>query len=85
MKGVKELKQRLKSVASIKKITKAMEMVAATKLRRLQQRALSTRPFAQKIEGMIKRVAAHVDPSFSPLLRQPCPIWIWHPEPALGQ
>ena len=71
MKGVKELKQRLKSVANIQKITKAMEMVAATKLRRLQDRALSTRPFAQKIEGMIRRVSAHVDPSFSPLLQQP--------------
>ena len=70
MKGVKEVKQRLKSVANIQKITRAMEMVAATKLRRLQDRALSTRPFAEKIEGMISRVAAHVEPSVSPLLRE---------------
>ena len=71
MKGVKELKGRLKSVGNIKKITKAMEMVAATKLRRLQERALATRPFADKIEDMIRRVAGHVDPSFSPLLNEP--------------
>jgi F-type H+-transporting ATPase subunit gamma len=71
MKGVKELRQRLKSVANIQKITKAMEMVATTKLRRLQERAQSTRPFAEKIEGMIRRVSAHVDPSCSPLLLVP--------------
>ena len=71
MKGVKELKRRLKGVKSIRKITKAMEMVAATKLRRLQERALATRPFARAIEGMVARVAAHADITASPLLAQP--------------
>ena len=71
MKGVKQLKSRLKSVGNIKKITKAMEMVAATKLRRLQERALATRPYAARIEEMIARVAAHADPAASPLLMVP--------------
>ncbi|MAE65593.1 MAG: ATP synthase F1 subunit gamma [Phycisphaeraceae bacterium] len=71
MKGVKELKARIKSVTNIQKITSAMEMVAATKLRRLQDRALSTRPFADRIEAMMRRVAAHADPDASPLLQVP--------------
>jgi len=70
MKGVKELKVRIKSVTNIKKITSAMEMVAATKLRRLQERALATRPFADRIEQMMRRVAAHADPAASPLLEE---------------
>lgn len=71
MKGVRELKSRLKGVKNIKKITKAMEMVASTKLRRLQQRSQATRPFAGKIEEMMQRVSQHIDPSFSPLLQVP--------------
>lgn len=71
MKGVKELKTRIKSVNNIQKITKAMEMVASTKLRKLQDRALATRPFADRIEAMMRRVAAHSDPDASPLLNVP--------------
>ena len=71
MKGVKELKVRIKSVTSIQKITRAMEMVAATKLRKLQDRAMATRPFADRIESMMRRVAEHADPAASPLLEVP--------------
>ncbi|NRA96255.1 MAG: ATP synthase F1 subunit gamma [Planctomycetes bacterium] len=71
MKGVKELKARIKSVTNIQKITRAMEMVAATKLRRLQERAMATRPFADRIESMMRRVAVHADPDASPLLQVP--------------
>ena len=46
MESVQNLKKRLKSVANIKKITKAMELVAATKMRRSQEIALSSRPYA---------------------------------------
>jgi F-type H+-transporting ATPase subunit gamma len=71
MKGVKELKRRIKSVQSIKKITRAMEMVAGTKLRRLQDRAMATRPFAERIESMMRRVAARSDDLTSALLEVP--------------
>ena len=74
MKGVKELKRRMKSVQSIQKITRAMEMVAATKLRRLQERALATRPFAERIESMMQRVAARADEGASPLLARPSDV-----------
>jgi F-type H+-transporting ATPase subunit gamma len=58
MPSVKELRQRIKSVGSIKQITKAMEMVATTKLRRFQERALASRPYALEIAGLIGRLAA---------------------------
>ena len=71
MKGVRELKSRIRGIGNIKKITKAMEMVATTKLRRLQDRALATRPYATRIAEMMQRVARHTDPALSPLLRVP--------------
>ena len=69
MKGVRELKRRLKGVQNIRKITKAIELVASTKLRRLQDRAAATRPFANQLAAIMKRVAGGADPSASPLLR----------------
>jgi len=58
MAGVKELRTRIKSVGNIKQITRAMEMVATTKLRRFQDRAVSSRPYAQEIAGLVGRLAA---------------------------
>ena len=58
MAGIKELRVRIKSVGSIKQITRAMEMVATTKLRRFQDNAVSSRPYAQEIAGLVGRLAA---------------------------
>ena len=58
MAGIKELRQRITSVGNIKQITRAMEMVATTKLRRFQERAVSSRPYAQEIAGLVGRLAA---------------------------
>jgi F-type H+-transporting ATPase subunit gamma len=57
MASIRDLRTRIKSVSSIKQITRAMEMVAATKLRRFQARALTSRPYAQEIVGMLQRLA----------------------------
>ena len=57
MAGIKELRLRITSVGNIKQITRAMEMVATTKLRRFQDRALASRPYAQEIEGLVGRLA----------------------------
>ena len=57
MAGIKELRVRIKSVGSIKQITKAMEMVATTKLRRFQDRAIASRPYAREIAGLVGRLA----------------------------
>ncbi len=58
MASIKELRVRIKSVGSIKQITRAMEMVATTKLRRFQDNAVSSRPYAQEISGLVGRLAA---------------------------
>ncbi|MEZ6016994.1 MAG: ATP synthase F1 subunit gamma [Planctomycetota bacterium] len=57
MAGIKELRVRIKSVGNIKQITRAMEMVASTKLRRFQDRAVASRPYAQEISGLVARLA----------------------------
>jgi F-type H+-transporting ATPase subunit gamma len=56
MAGSKEIRTKIKSVQNTRKITKAMEMVAASKMRKAQERMRSTRPYAEKI----RNVAAHI-------------------------
>jgi F-type H+-transporting ATPase subunit gamma len=70
MAGVKELRVRIKSVGNIKQITRAMEMVATTKLRRFQDRALASRPYALEIAGLVGRLSAMMgDGIDNPLFR----------------
>ena len=56
MAGSKEIRTKIKSVQNTRKITKAMEMVAASKMRRAQERMRTARPYAEKI----RNVAAHI-------------------------
>jgi F-type H+-transporting ATPase subunit gamma len=58
MASLKVLRRRIRSVTSTRQITKAMEMVAAAKLRRAQARALATRPYAIRLTGMLESLAA---------------------------
>ena len=58
MPTLREVKKRIKTVVSTKRITKAMEMVAAAKLRRAQQRVEQTRPYAEKMDEMLSHLAA---------------------------
>ncbi|MFZ4540936.1 MAG: F0F1 ATP synthase subunit gamma [Rickettsiales bacterium] len=58
MPSLKDLKVRIKSVKSTQKITKAMKMVAAAKLRRAREAAEAARPYAVAMEGMVNRIAA---------------------------
>jgi F-type H+-transporting ATPase subunit gamma len=53
MPGVKEIRVKIASFKSTQKITKAMEMVAASKMRKAQERMRSTRPYAEKIRTVI--------------------------------
>lgn len=57
MANVRELRGRIKSVGNIKQITRAMEMVATTKLRRFQDRAVASRPYAQEIAALVGHLA----------------------------
>ena len=60
MASLKALKVRIASVKSTQKITKAMKMVAAAKLRRAQEAAEAARPYAQKMEDVLASLAARV-------------------------
>jgi F-type H+-transporting ATPase subunit gamma len=60
MPSLKDLKNRIKSVKSTQKITKAMKMVAAAKLRRAREQAENARPYAEAMEHMLASLAASV-------------------------
>ncbi|MDB5737495.1 MAG: synthase subunit gamma, partial [Sphingomonas bacterium] len=60
MANLKALKVRIGSVKSTQKITKAMKMVAAAKLRRAQDAAEAGRPYAQRIEAVVASLASQV-------------------------
>jgi len=66
MAGMKEIRGKIKSVQNTRKITKAMEMVAASKMRRAQERMRNARPYADKI----REVAAHMSAA-TPEYRHP--------------
>ena len=63
MAGAKEIRTKIASVKNTQKITKAMEMVAASKMRRAQDRMLATRPYAEKISNVIAHLA-HAHPEY---------------------
>ena len=60
MASLKALKGRIASVKSTQKITKAMKMVAAAKLRRAQQAAEAGRPYAERMEQVVASLAGKV-------------------------
>ncbi|MDQ3353124.1 MAG: F0F1 ATP synthase subunit gamma [Actinomycetota bacterium] len=66
----KVLKRRVKSIQSTKKITHAMELIAATKVVKAQQRALAARPYAEQITEVIRHLSAAGAGKEHPLLRQ---------------
>ena len=68
MANLKDLKIRIKSVKSTQKITSAMKMVAAAKLRRAQDAAEAARPYAQRMERMIASLGAKVSGAGGPRL-----------------
>jgi F-type H+-transporting ATPase subunit gamma len=51
--SLKDLKNRIESVKSTRKITKAMQMVAAAKLRRAQEAAVSGRPYSDRLDSVM--------------------------------
>jgi F-type H+-transporting ATPase subunit gamma len=58
MATLKQIRRRIRSVKSTQQITKAMEMVAAAKLRRAQDRVIASRPYAAGVRGMLQNLAA---------------------------
>lgn len=71
MANIRLIKNRIKSAKNISQITKAMELVAASKMRKAQQQALSGRFYAKKIYDMTVSLAARTDSGNRPLLSAP--------------
>ena len=63
-----DIRRRIRAVKSTQQITKAMKMVAASRLRRAQERIMSARPFAQQMLRVLNRVASRVPSTAHPLL-----------------
>jgi len=68
MASLKELRNRIASVKATQKITKAMQMVAAAKLRRATLAAEAARPFAEKMDMVLANIAGGVNPDVAPPL-----------------
>ena len=66
-----DLRRRIRAVKSTQQITKAMKMIAASRLKRAQDRVVAARPFAQRMQGVLNGLVSRVDQDLHPLLRQP--------------
>jgi F-type H+-transporting ATPase subunit gamma len=70
MPSTQDIRRRIKSVKNIQQITKAMKMVAAARLRKAQEKALSSRPYTTKIREVLTSVAQHASDVSHPLLEK---------------
>jgi len=73
MPSERDIRTRIRSVRNVSQITRAMEMVAASKMRRAQQRVSASRPYSERLRAMLADVAAQAsgaDAQEYPLLRQ---------------
>jgi F-type H+-transporting ATPase subunit gamma len=68
MPSLLDIRRRIRAVKSTQQITKAMKMVAASKLRRAQERIQQARPFARQMLRVLNSLASRVDPASHPLL-----------------
>ncbi len=70
MESTRDIKGRIKSVTNIQQITKAMKMVAAARLRKAEEKALGARPYAQKVEELLRRASSAAPGYTHPLLAE---------------
>src|SRR5262245_66359299 len=68
MANTQEIRRRIKSIRNTAQITKAMQMVAASKMRKAQQHALAGRPYAELMNKVFVSLQKRTDPRFHPLL-----------------
>lgn len=69
--NIRTIRKKIKSVTNVKKITKAMQLVSAIKMKKAQQVAIDGRPYQMAIENIIRAVSPKIDPSLSPLIAFP--------------
>jgi len=70
MATLRDIQRRIRSVQSTQKITRAMKLVAAAKLRRAQERILAARPYANKMAELLGNLVGDAEDSAQPLLEQ---------------
>ena len=70
MATLRDIRRRIRSVQSTQKITRAMKLVAAAKLRRAQERILSARPYASKMAELLGNLVRGAEGEAHPLLEQ---------------
>jgi F-type H+-transporting ATPase subunit gamma len=68
MPSLKDLRNRISSVTATRKITKAMQMVAAAKLRRAQEAATAARPYAERMDALLGNLGRRANPANAPKL-----------------
>lgn len=68
MANARQIKRRISAASNISKITKAMEMVAASKMKKAQDQAILARHYALALQDSLQKLAAQADPSLHPLL-----------------
>ena len=68
MAKTQDIRRRIKSIRNTAQITKAMQMVAASKMRKAQQHALAGRPYAALMNKVLVSLQKRTDPRFHPLL-----------------
>jgi F-type H+-transporting ATPase subunit gamma len=66
-----DLRRRIRAVKSTQQITKAMKMIAASRLKRAQDRVVAARPFAQRMLRVLNSLVSRVEPDAHPLLKMP--------------
>ncbi len=71
MAKARDISRRMRSVQSTRKITRTMEMVATSKLRRAQNRVREARPFAERLTGVVENLVTPELAELEPVLRQP--------------
>ena len=70
MSGLKEIKNKIKSVQKTSKVTKAMEAVSAVKMRKSQERALGARAYARSALRILSQVSSVIEFANHPLVEQ---------------
>ncbi len=66
--NLRQVRKKIKSVSNVKKITKAMQLVSAVKMKKAQTVAIEGSPYRSKLEELFNRILPSVDPAQSPLL-----------------
>ena len=68
MASERELRRRVRSIRNIQQVTRAMQLVAASKMRRAQSSVLASRPYEARLRTVLNDLAPYADPETSPLL-----------------